>query len=156
MDLSSANVTAWQWDFGDGTPGSTLQTPVHTYQSEGTFLVTLIVAAAPGCLDSIKQTVMVEGYSSIYVPNAFTPNDDGLNEFFAPSFSRIDSINYSMQIFDRWGTEIFTSDKITDYWNGKIRGDGELVQEDVYVYVITYRDVKKIERKLIGNVNVVR
>ncbi len=155
-DLSYTGITGWVWDFGDGPPGSSQQHPTHTYGSEGTFVVTLIVTTASGCKDTIQQTVVVEGYSSIYVPNTFTPNNDGLNDLFGPLFSRIDINSFSMMIFDRWGNQIFNSTKLGEFWNGKVRNSGEVVQEDVYVYVIVYYDLKKKEHKLIGNVNVVK
>ncbi|MBI4932011.1 MAG: gliding motility-associated C-terminal domain-containing protein, partial [Bacteroidetes bacterium] len=155
IDLSASNIITWAWSFGDGG-NSVVQNPHYTYQSEGTFLVTLIVTNASGCNDTTEQTVIVEGYSTIYVPNTFTPNNDGLNEVFAPQFSRIDEQNYSMMIFDRWGNLVFKTTNVRDYWDGKVHRSGDLVQEDIYVYVITYHDLKKAEHKLIGNVNVVK
>jgi gliding motility-associated-like protein len=155
LDLSS-NANTWLWDFGDGPSSSTQQHPTHLYQNEGTFLVTLIVTSAQGCLDTISETVVVEGYTSFYVPNTFTPNGDGRNDFFTPVFSRIDSSAFSMQIFDRWGNEIFKTTTPGDYWDGRAYRRGPVVQEDVYAYVITYRDIKKQDHKLVGNVNVVK
>lgn len=155
IDLSS-NATTWLWNFGDGIPPSTQQNPFHTYQSEGTFLVTLMVTNGHGCADTISKSVIIEGYSTFYVPNTFTPNGDGRNDFFAPVFTRIDNNGFSMLIFDRWGNEIFNTTTLGDYWNGKVKNSGKVVPEDVYVYVITYRDIKKQDHKLTGNVNVVK
>jgi len=152
----SSNATTWLWDFGDGPPPSTQQNPLHTYQNEGTYLVTLIVTNGQGCVDTISEIVVVEGYSTFYVPNSFTPNDDGRNDFFAPGFSRIDNNNFSMLIFDRWGNELFKTTTLGDGWDGKVKRSGNVVQEDTYVYVITYRDIKNKEHKVIGNVNLIK
>lgn len=178
IDLSSPNVITWQWDFGDGSTGSTTESPIHTYEAEGTYLVTLIVTNASGCMDTIQQTVRVEGYSTIYVPNSFTPNGDALNELFYAKGQGMKE--YNIWIFDRWGNMIWDchyKGENTSWdgegqegmssackWDGKIAPGGadmsgaskQLTSEDVYVYVITYHDVQNTNYKLIGNVSVVK
>jgi gliding motility-associated-like protein len=126
----STNATTWLWSFGDGPPPSTSQNPSHTYQNEGTYLVTLIVTNGHGCIDSISETVLVEGYSTFYIPNTFTPNGDGRNDFFGPEFSRIESSGFSMMIFDRWGNKIFNSTTLGDFWDGRVNGSGPIEVDD--------------------------
>lgn len=155
IDYSASNIISWQWNFGDSTV-SFIQNPNHSYQNEGTYLVTLIVQNSSGCIDTIEQTVTVEGFTTFYVPNSITPNADGKNDIFIPVCTRVDVNNYSMMIFDRWGNLIFKTNDFTKGWDGKVKRSGDLVQEDVYVYSITYHDLKNVERRLIGNVNVIK
>jgi gliding motility-associated-like protein len=94
--------------------------------------------------DTAKITGEPGGTGTLYVPNAFTPNDDHLNELFLAKGEGITS--FDMKIFDRWGNLIFASDNLNDGWNGKIQGghyllkaDGkEPAQEDVYIWEINY------------------
>jgi gliding motility-associated-like protein len=101
---------------------------------------------------------------SLYVPNAFTPNGDHLNDFFAAKGEGITS--FSMNIFDRWGNLLFATDDINKGWNGKIQSghyllkeDGKATsQEDVYIWKINYTTQcfpKKVNRE-IGNVTIIK
>ena len=81
---------------------------------------------------SISNEVQLGEIFTLYIPNAFTPNGDGLNETFGPVGQRVDY--YSMVIFNRWGQLIFESNDINDQWDGTYKG--ERVQTDTYVYKI--------------------
>ena len=85
---------------------------------------------------SISNTFCItstENYNPIPVPNAFTPNDDGLNDEFKPLFSIVNE--YKMLIFNKYGEKIFESDDINKGWNGIYKG--KIVQES-YVYKISF------------------
>jgi gliding motility-associated-like protein len=151
-DLSVSNITFWQWSFGDGGVSASAN-PNHTYQKSGMYAIKLMVKDKFGCKDSIVKNILVESAFTFYVPNTITPNEDGLNDIFLPKYTEISTTDYSLFIFDRWGNRIFTSADLKTGWNGKFKN--ETVQEDVYVYVISYKDFKSKEHKLIGSVNVV-
>jgi gliding motility-associated-like protein len=74
----------------------------------------------------------------IWFPNAFTPNGDGLNDFFRPVGSEI--TRYTMQIFDRWGTMIFMSNDIAVGWDGTYKGGNSA--PDVYTYQVTFESAQ--------------
>jgi gliding motility-associated-like protein len=101
-----------------------------------------------------KDTIALTNYceSSIYVPNAFTPNGDGKNEIFKVKGAHID--DFEMLIFNRWGEVIYQSNDIGEGWNGTYLGNQ--VQQDVYVYKIlysiTHTNGKKIKQERIGTV----
>ncbi|HNO71406.1 MAG TPA: gliding motility-associated C-terminal domain-containing protein, partial [Bacteroidia bacterium] len=98
---------------------------------------------------------LVETSSTFYVPNAITPgNKDGKNDMFLPVYAEIETKNYDMKIFDRWGNLVFHTTDIKKGWDGKYN-DNKL-QEDSYVYSIKYSDLKQNEHKVIGFVNVIR
>jgi gliding motility-associated-like protein len=61
-----------------------------------------------------------------------------------------------MYIFDRWGTEIYHSNNLSNGWNGAVHGTGSICQEDTYIYKITLTDAAGIQHAYIGNVNLLK
>jgi len=103
-----------------------------------------------GCENSDTVTVYLDGI--LYVPNSFTPNGDGTNDYFSIKGEEIK--NFELYIFNRWGQLIFTSNSINDAWDG--RHNGNVVQNDTYVWKIKYEDYQENISSLIGHVNVLR
>jgi len=83
------------------------------------------------CKFTDSVTINVESCGKVFIPKAFTPNRDGLNDFFAPVGRCLSS--YTMHIFDRWGNLLFTSNN--QPWDGTV--NGKKVMEDTYVYEVT-------------------
>jgi len=126
----STGATSYFWDFGNGD-FSNDQSPTYTYTTAGTYGVELISVNNDGCADTIVKTVEVYSNFYFYVPNAFTPNNDGLNDWFGGRGEGFDG--YLMQIYSRWGELIFESeDPFTD-WDGKTK-TGEDALEGSYLY----------------------
>jgi gliding motility-associated-like protein len=155
---SSINAASWYWTFGDGTPPSTstLQNPTYTYDQATCYNVVLEVTSVDGCVDSDSQLVCINPDVIIYVPNAFTPDDDGNNDFFIPVTQGIDATNYEMWIFDRWGNLIWYTDDLNEGWNGIVLGGSQLCQIDTYVWKIKCKDVLDKRHDLIGKVSLIR
>lgn len=150
----SIGTDFWNWNFGDSTT-STLSNPgSHTYQNTGTYTITLIASTIYNCIDTAYETVIIEPEFEFYIPNAFTPNDDGKNDSFSAKGVFIKQ--YEMMIFDRWGNLIFVSDDINKGWDGKINHGTEIALQDVYVYSITVIDFKKEEYFYKGIVTLLR
>ena len=123
----------YTWDFGDGSPLVVNKGPVlHQYPEFGFYTVTLTVTNERGCEKVFTKTIEVAPFMNI--PTIFTPNGDGNNEGFNPVSSR-NYTSFEMQIYDRWGKEIFESDDINTKWYGKTK-EGEMCGEGVYVYKI--------------------
>ena len=143
MTDQSIGATTWSWSFGDASGGSGIQNPSHTYTNLGNFEITLLVTDANGCKDSTTRPVVVKGIYTIYIPNAFTPNGDGVNDFFSPTGLNINLNKFEMFIFDRWGSQIFFSQDINKPWNGTINNTGDInnVIIDTYVYKILTKDL---------------
>ena len=111
-----------EWDFGDGTT-STLNNPDHTYAKSGSYDVTLYVTYIGGCLYSLTKTIYVGDSFELEIPNAFTPNGDGINDSFRPVYFGF--LEIDMKVFDTWGTLIYfeKADKnMLKGWNGNING----------------------------------
>ena len=150
-DLSQG-ANAWSWDFGDNTPISHVRHPSHTYLDTGLYTITLIVQGPGGCLDTIYRTLRIDEEFNVYIPNAFTPNDDGHNDGFIAVGTGITGMD--MWIFDRWGVMLYSSTGTP--WNGRMHNTGEPCMQDVYVYKIRVYDPKHVAHEYIGKVTLVR
>jgi len=130
----SLNGSHFEWDFGDGST-SDLQNPSHMYADTGVYIVTLTIINDVGCVSSVQHPVEVYPPYHLYVPNAFTPDDNGLNDYFLPV--AVGVLKSEMLIFDRWGGILFQSSERNAGWNGR-DSDGKRVQLGVYVYLLNY------------------
>lgn len=122
----------WKWVFG---LGDTLfeQNVSHYFSDIGEFPVKLIVENISGCVDSAEQTIVVNPF---WLPNAFTPNNDGRNEvFFDPGFN-MDYSGFKLRIFNRWGQMLYQSDSPSSPWDGS-DGRGGLAPQGTYVYSLS-------------------
>jgi gliding motility-associated-like protein len=126
-----AAITAWQWDFGNGD-GSEVQNPQYTYaQEEGTYTVTLIVATAAGCTDTVSVDLEVKEFFTI--TDVLTPNNDGVNDYVWITSSSADVI--SATIFSRWGESVWVGTGKDLRFYGKTNAGAEL-SAGTYYYVI--------------------
>ena len=113
-----------------------------------------------GCVatDSILVQFKECAIFQAFIPNVFSPNEDGVNDSFFPQFDpSIEVLEFEMQIFDRWGNQLFSSQNQSDGWRGRSRGD--LVPQGVYVYFIdiTYRDDLGVNTEVLsGDISLIR
>ncbi|MCO6499399.1 MAG: PKD domain-containing protein [Vicingus serpentipes] len=149
----SLGADQWFWNFGDAT-GSIEQHPRHEYTDTGSYLVWLRVENIYGCTDSISKPIVIRDVYSFYAPNAFTPDDDGINEAFIPQGYAIDYDHYTLYIFDRWGEMIYKTHDYFAGWNGG--KNGNIVQEDVYVWKVELKDIYGVDHQYIGRVTVIK
>jgi gliding motility-associated-like protein len=145
------------WTFGDATDSSSIvERPIHTYKDTGMYCPSLIVTNLHGCKDSVTHCLVVVPQTVIYIPDAFTPNDDGLNDSFAPLGSGRMS-NFKMSIFNRWGILLYYTDDMSKGWNGTINNSGSIqCQQDTYVYNIDVTDNLGKNYSYIGKVTLLR
>jgi gliding motility-associated-like protein len=144
------------WDFG-GLGSSTQANPSFTFPSDspGNYNVCLAIETANGCVDTTCQTIIINDIFIIYVPNAFTPNEDGINDYFLPILSGFDPLSYELIIFNRWGELIFESQSQGVWWDGTHKGI--LCQDDVYVWKIKVKDaIENKKREYIGHVSLLK
>ena len=131
---NSLSATSWSWDFGSGAI-SDEQHPVYAYPRAGSYVVTLVARNAQ-CRGVSTQTITVESVTTYYIPDAFTPNGDGVNDAFGLVGFGLMPDTYEMSIYNRWGNLIFRSSPDTPLWDGN-RG-GERAEAGVYVYMISF------------------
>ncbi|MBL7923793.1 MAG: PKD domain-containing protein [Bacteroidia bacterium] len=147
----SGGAAQWWWNFGDSAT-SVLQNPSHLYGSPGTYTVTLIVESSEGCRDTVWKVLEVEKDYAFWIPNAFTPNNDGRNDVFM--VKGFGYTGYEMSIFNRWGERVYTGSNDAEGWDGTL--GGEPVKMDVYVYKVDIRDVFGNPHSYTGRVTLVR
>lgn len=151
-------ATEYYWNFTSGIPSSSQELhPSVEFPSDsvGTYLVELAVTNSHGCTDTVYKTVVINGLYLIYIPNTFTPNGDGNNDFFRPLGEGVDWKEYHLMIFDRWGEKLFETKDYTEGWDGKYNGN--LVQSDVYIWKIKAKELyRNIYTEHQGHINVIR
>jgi gliding motility-associated-like protein len=152
-DLSLGNIDQWEWQFGDGDTAMT-QNPEHTYRDTGSYLVTLFVTTVEGCEDFDRFQVIIDPDVMFFVPNAFSPNDDGRNDSFRGYGTGVQWDTYEISIYNRWGEQIFYSNNIDAPWDGTFKG--AQVPEEVYIYQILIYDQTGAQRTYRGRVTVFR
>jgi gliding motility-associated-like protein len=148
-------ITYWWWAFGDpGDTISTLQNPTHTYQDTGTYCAKLIIMDQHGCTDTATNCLEINPVFTIYIPSAFSPNGDGMNDVFKAEGQFVKT--FEMYIFDRWGMQLFYSNNINNGWTGVVKGGSSISQEDIYVYKINVTDVMNNQHSYVGNVTLIK
>ena len=151
----SVNYTKYWWSFGDGPfIDSVNVNPKHYYTSSNaaSYLSNLVVANQYGCTDTSYVLVDIKPDFVFYIPNAFTPNNDGLNDVFTGMGMGIES--YEMWIFDRWGANIFHTNDISNGWDGKLKDDE--IKQDVYIWTVKLKDVLGKTHSYTGHVTLLR
>ncbi|HWR94320.1 MAG TPA: PKD domain-containing protein [Flavobacterium sp.] len=108
------------WDFGDGT-FSTETNPVHSYSIPKSYVVTQTITFSYGCVNVNKITLEVEKGYLLVVPDAFTPNNDSVNDTFRPVTRALKNVR--MDVYDTWGSLIYSEngDSLRG-WDGSIKG----------------------------------
>jgi gliding motility-associated-like protein len=138
-NISVGSIISWTWNFGDGT-GSNLQTPpAHLFPDTWagkTYNVSLSVENNLGCYDTLTKAI-AKLQSCYIVPNAFTPNGDGKNDYLYP-LNAFSAINLEFRVFNRYGQLVFETKDWSRRWDGTINGD--LQPAGTYVWTLQYTD----------------
>lgn len=148
-------ATNWQWNFGDGSPISDEQNPVHEYDDVDTYTVQLIASNDAGCSDTATSEVTVSFLTTVYIPNAFTPGyGNGINNEWGPKGEGISDEGYSLVVFDRWGKPMFETNDPTELWDGTDQDNYNKVPQGVYVYRLSLMDLNSENQTFVGSVTV--
>ncbi len=154
----SSNSTSYTWNFGDGSALDNSFDAIHTYTVAEEESITIILTASnnSGCVDTASLKLDIKDDIVYYVPNSFTPNNDGYNSNFKPIFtSGFDPQNYTLLIYNRWGELLFESHNNEIGWDGTYGNN--LVEEGTYVWVIQYNNSSNTSNEVIkGIVNLLR
>jgi len=166
LDRSEGGVNQWIWTFTDplGTElgSSEEQNPTFVFPGDtGMFPVNLLVTTTDGCIDDTTKYIEINGFYNVYVPNAFTPNGDGLNDEFFPTGVGVHPDNFVFTIYDRWGEIIFRTTSLEDKWDGTAqeKGGTEIVENGVYVWRIEAKESTRIseqQHQYVGHVTLIK
>jgi gliding motility-associated-like protein len=118
----------------------------------GNYVMALVVKNSFGCADTTVKSLVVEEDFLIFVPNAFTPNQDSKNEVFVPVLRG--EKKYTLQIFNRWGDLIYEGDQTSSGWDGTYKG--EVCKQDVYTWRLNVSAKNGQNKLLTGSVSLYR
>lgn len=140
--LSTGDIVNITWDFGDGSPDVVGDfNPTHIYSQVGSYQVDLTVEYPYGCTETYTEVIQITKGYDIILPNAFTPNGDGLNDTIRPVTLCVKEMELS--VYDTWGSLIYVEVGIDDNikgWDGTI--NGQSAENGNYIIVVkatTYR-----------------
>ena len=158
-DSSSSDVTSWSWNFGDPYSSSntdSIENPIHSFDSSGTYQIFLTVISSNGCVDTISRDVLVSNEYTLFAPNAFSPDENGVNDYFFPTGIGIGKDRFEMMIYDRWGDLIFHTIDIDKPWDGRSNKGSKIAPLGVYVWIINTTDESRKKHQYIGHVSLIR
>jgi len=147
----------WTFDVGGLEDQSIVEHPSYTFPSTnpGTYEVCLEAITDEGCADTTCQNVVIDEQFVVYVPNAFTPDGDLINNIFIPVVKGVDELKYSFMVFNRWGELIFEGTHPSQGWDGYHKG--LLSQTDVYVWKLSCVDASSNKKhEFIGHVTLLK
>lgn len=140
VESSMGNLVSWHWNFGDGTTSDD-QTPAdHLFPDTWAgknYVVSLVVENNVGCFDTASSSILKKQSCAIAVPNAFTPNGDGLNDFLYP-LNAFSTTDLEFQVFNRFGQIVFETRDWTRKWDGTVSGVAQPV--GTYIWTLRFTD----------------
>lgn len=146
-------LNGWNWYFiSNQGPVSSQSHSSYFFKDAGIYPVVLVVKNKWGCSDTLVKAIEVAVDFNAYVPNAFTPNEDGLNDQFLPVISGTKF--YELSIFDRWGNKVFQTTDIQKGWDGTFKGVPS--KDDVYVWQIKLSTLSGETKEYKGHVTLYR
>jgi gliding motility-associated-like protein len=156
FNRSTPNAANFAWDFA-GLGTSTEANPSFTFPGGlgGVYDVCLTAYDANGCPDSVCAPIEVFDLLIVFVPNAFSPNGDGINDTFLPVFNLPWVVDYQFMVFNRWGEQIFGTDLPGKPWMGDYLNVES--ETEVYVWKLICKDALSGERiERIGHVTLLK
>jgi gliding motility-associated-like protein len=153
FDMAGASrIDEIRWDFGDGGT-STEKNPTHNFLIPGRYEVTVDILNNFGCEAQFTQIIDVTGIREVHVPSAFTPNGDGINDFFTIGYNLVTSVQFT--VYNRWGQEVFSSNNPDFRWDGRLPG-GAAAPQGVYSYVLKGIDIANQPIQKVGTITLIR
>jgi gliding motility-associated-like protein len=153
--VTTGDIETWLWTPATGLSDPDIPDPVASPDTNT--LYTLKVTAPGGC--SATGTILVNVYTPLSIPNAFTPNGDGHNDVLYVLGGPVNSIVKDFAVFDRFGMEVFHVHNVPPGdrhfgWNGRF--NGHPAQMGTYVYLVVMQNAKGVEQVYKGTIILVR
>jgi len=164
VELCEGNQTTFTYSSSAGIPGTYVWTVdnvdfnvnplMYTWDTPGEYEIKLVFTSLGGCKDSISYNVSVIECkeTTMWFPNAFTPNKSGGNETWSPIGFNYTELEY--YVYNRWGEQIYYSNSESSPWDGTYKG--KQCQQDVYVFVARWRTVDKKPKTYYGHITLLR
>lgn len=164
--LSEYGIKKVLWNFGDPVSGvdntSTSLTPSHLFTDLGKYKISVkityfnceeVTFTIDQYIPKCSRTNGAAGFCKMNIPNAFSPDNDALNDAFLP-VSNCNITDYHLRIYDRWGSKIFETTTLTEAWKGSI--NNQRCPDGVYAYILKYKIDGGSEIVEDGNVTILR
>ncbi len=130
------------WNFGTGEHSFDFE-PQYTYPDTGWYNIELIATAENHCNDSIVKRIYISPELTLFFPNAFTPNGDGINDdFFPKGINQQYILDYNLTIWNRWGGLVFETKELGQRWRGSKNNSGSILPQGVYVYKYYFKNTR--------------
>jgi gliding motility-associated-like protein len=155
----SIGASSYFWDFGDFSSNNNTSNaihPSHIYNMVGNYNVYLVAINSKGCKDTAMRVVEITPEMAVYIPNAFTPDQNGRNDRFLVFGVGIDENQFRMEIYDRWGELIHSTTNFKEGWDGKAKGAENQAQDGVYIYRILITDLAGNKKTYVGHVTLLK
>jgi gliding motility-associated-like protein len=145
----STGGTRYQWEIEPLGTFADFE-PSVTYTDTGLFPVMHIAISDQGCRDTAYGEVYVQGVVRFFMPTAFSPNGDGINDILDPAVTGMKVVEFN--VFNRWGERVFSSKG--EGWDGTYRG--QAVQAGVYTYTLVLKEENGTQKLFSGTVSLLR
>jgi gliding motility-associated-like protein len=164
-DITSGNIISWNWNFGDNTPNIFVKDPYHTYKdSLGIYQISMIITDNLGCSDTATKQIWISDEYWMYIPNAFTPDNDGVNDVFCLQHHGVRVETFNFNIYDRFSNLVYATDKIeklecflnSNGWDGTHYKTGDDLPMGTYVYEVYFQDFEGWKHQDQGHLFIVR
>ncbi|MBC7412753.1 MAG: PKD domain-containing protein [Bacteroidia bacterium] len=155
---TSVGANSYAWNFGDGTNSIKIN-PLHTFIDSGKYNIMLIATTIHNCKDTAYgSSITINAVAVLFIPNAFTPNADGVNDYF--NIKAYGITEYTLDIFNRWGELIATIKDDNGTWKGGWDGTDQrnntACKQDVYVWQLYYKNIFNVRKNQAGIVTLVK
>ena len=164
-DITTENIVAWDWNFGDNTANKFIPNPFHTYKdSIGIYQISMIVTDDFGCSDTATKQIWIADEYWMYIPNAFTPDHDGVNDVFCLQHHGVREETFNFNIYDRFSNLVYATDKIENLecflnsngWDGTHYKTGNDLPMGLYIYEVYFQDFEGWKHQEQGHLFIVR
>jgi len=153
VQFNASGGTQYFWSPPTDLSDTDIYNPVGYYPDTGTFVYYLHVVSPYGCEGNDTVKVTVVNQAAFVVPNAFTPNGDGKNDFFKPEAVGYRNLNF-FRVYNRWGQEVFFSANLETGWDGTYKN----TKADIgtYFWEISFTDRFGKQGFMKGDVELIR
>ncbi|MCB0517932.1 MAG: gliding motility-associated C-terminal domain-containing protein [Lewinellaceae bacterium] len=139
VDFTDRSIDAVHWDWiVNGQLVSQQQDFSYTFPDTGLQVVSLAIVHPENCLDTLTREIDVKPVVTFHMPNAFTPNEDTVNDLFMGNGILIGISDYKMEVWDRWGGRIFETADPSVAWNGRVKNTGRAAPAGIYPYTVRF------------------
>lgn len=153
FENASLNATGFIWSI-DSVFITSQKDLQYTFTQEGCYQIQLIAGNGNACRDTATRLVCVTSGFNFWMPKAFSPDEDGINDFLLPQGTGWVTDGYTFEIISRWGMSVFKTNDVNAAWDGKM--GGAPVTDDIYTWRVFVKDIYDKEHEYMGHILIMR